>query len=214
MIYLAADPHADPLFPPLLDYVERAKDDDLLIILGDVGLYFEDTEQNRRFNDFFLSIKKNVAFIDGNHENFSYFKTLPAVKWQGAEAFELTPYIHLMKRGCIYDIEGKSFFTFGGCKSSDKWKDLGLWYEEENPTEEQLKLAYRSLAARNHRVDYVLTHKYERQDRGVYSPELFELHRFIDCNVSFEKWYTGHGHREFVYDEKHIMIYERLTSIT
>ena len=64
MIYLAADPHADLNFAPILDYIERAEEGDLLIILGDVGLYFEDTEQNRRFNDFFLSIKKNVAFID------------------------------------------------------------------------------------------------------------------------------------------------------
>ena len=213
MIYLAADPHADLNFAPILDYIERAEEGDLLIILGDVGLYFEDTEQNRRFNDFFLSIKKNVAFIDGNHENFDYFKTLPAVKWQGGEAFELTPNIHLMKRGCVYDIEGKSFFAFGGCKSSDKWKDMGLWYREEEPTVEQIKFARESLAARNYKVDFVLTHKYERQEKGVYSPALFELNRFIDEKVCFKTWYTGHGHREFAYDQKHIMLYDRLTPL-
>ena len=49
----------------------------MLIILGDVGLNFEKTKENKEFTEYFLSARKNIAFIDGNHENFEYLNSLP-----------------------------------------------------------------------------------------------------------------------------------------
>ena len=87
MIYVLSDIHGDRNFKGLEDYISKADDNDLLIILGDVGLSFEKTEENRIFTDFFLSIKKNIAIVDGNHENFDYLKKLSGgrlVRWQGS----------------------------------------------------------------------------------------------------------------------------------
>lgn len=57
-------------FAGLTEYLEKATDDGLLIILGDMGLEFRDTEENKKFTEQFLAIKKNIAIVDGNHENF------------------------------------------------------------------------------------------------------------------------------------------------
>ena len=53
-------------------------------------------------------------------------------------------------------------FVFGGCESSAKWKGSDLWQPGEAPTEKELTRAYKSLAACENKVDYVLTHKNER----------------------------------------------------
>ncbi|MBQ2741645.1 MAG: metallophosphoesterase, partial [Oscillospiraceae bacterium] len=77
MIYLISDIHGEADFKGLLQYIEKATEDDLLLILGDVCFKFEDTEENRKFTEFFLSIKKNIAIVDGNHENFEVIKSFP-----------------------------------------------------------------------------------------------------------------------------------------
>ena len=75
MIYIISDLHGDKNVKGLQEYLNIATDDDLLIVLGDICLQFADTEENREFTEYFLSLKKNIAFIDGNHENFKYLNT-------------------------------------------------------------------------------------------------------------------------------------------
>ncbi len=211
LIYLLSDLHGDIKFPGLKKYVDIAEEEDLLIILGDVGLNFENTEQNHRFNEYFLSIKKNIAFIDGNHDNFEYLNSFPEEEWNGGVVGRITDNIVHLKRGNIYEIDGKSFFVFGGCKSSAKWKEMGLWYYGEEPEDDQLCLAYENLKKHNHKVDYILTHKYEKSDDK--NDKLQQLTDFIDDNVQFAKWYAGHWHTDEKIDDRHIIIYNSPTPI-
>lgn len=162
MIYLLSDLHGDKDFTELLNYINTATDEDLLIILGDICINFENTEENREFTNFFLSIEKNIAFIDGNHENFEYLNSFPDEEWNGGTVRRLTKNIVQLKRGNVYTIDNKTFFAFGGCKSSSKWKEMGLWYDGEEPNEKELDLAYANLKKYNHCIDYILTHKYEQ----------------------------------------------------
>ena len=71
MIYLLSDLHGE-LYPELLEYAKGAGEGDLLILLGDIGLAFDKSEENGRFTEEFLSLGIKIAFIDGNHENFEY----------------------------------------------------------------------------------------------------------------------------------------------
>ncbi len=214
MIYFTSDMHGEKDFRGLNEYLRKATDDDLLIILGDVSLNFEKTEENREFTEFFMSIDKNIAFLDGNHENFEYMESFPEDKWNGGRVTRLSDKIVWLRRGNIYNIGGKTFFAFGGCKSSDKWKEMGLWYFGEEATEDELSLAYAKLKAHNYSVDYILTHKYERKpgETGTYGP-LEELIQFINENVSFKKWYAGHYHLNEKADNKHTYIYDELVEI-
>ncbi|MBE7049752.1 MAG: hypothetical protein E7394_03155 [Ruminococcaceae bacterium] len=210
MIYFLSDLHSNINFSTLKNYLDIATDDDLLIILGDIGLKFEKTQQNREFDDYFLSINKKIAFIDGNHENFDYLKTFPEKEWNGGTAGRITENIIHLKRGNVYTINGKKFFVFGGCKSSDKWKKAGLWHPDEMPNDDELTLAYKNLKIHNYEVDYVLTHKYEK---GSEYDELQKLTDFIDNNVKFNKWYSGHWHVNEKIDDKHIIVYDKLISV-
>ena len=75
MIYFLSDLHGGERIGELTKYLDEAGDSDLLIVLGDIGLKFRDTEENRAFDDLILSSKKKIAFIDGNHENFDFLET-------------------------------------------------------------------------------------------------------------------------------------------
>ena len=121
MIYLISDIHGDKDFKGLKEYAANAGEEDLLIILGDVGLEFEKTERNREFTQFFLGLQKPIAIVDGNHENFAFLNSFPEEEWNGGRIHRLSPYIVHLMRGNIYCLEGKTFFVFGGCKSSAKW---------------------------------------------------------------------------------------------
>ena len=118
MIYLISDLHESVNFKALNDYLSEDHSKDLLIILGDIGLKFQNTEANERFTQYFLSIKYPVAFIDGNHENYQYIYGYPVEEWNGGLVHRLSENIVHLMRGQIYDISGNSYFAFGGCKSS------------------------------------------------------------------------------------------------
>ena len=212
MIYFLSDQHGGERIGELTKYLNEATDDDLLIILGDVGLKFRDTEENRAFDELLLSAKKKIAFIDGNHENFDFLEGFPMGERYGAPVRILTDNLVWLQRGYIYKIEGKSFFVFGGCRSGAKWKPLGLWWPQEAPTECELTRAYANLKAAGNRVDYVLTHKYE-EGLGTGTVELRELCDYINENVDYKMWYAGHWHEYRRGSDKLLFIYDVLVPL-
>ena len=214
MIYLLSDLHGDMLHAGFQEYLSLSKEDDWLILLGDIGLDFENTRENKIFTDTFISLRKNIAFIDGNHENFDYLYQFPVEEWNGGMVHRLTDHIVHLMRGNIFTIEGKTFFVFGGCKSSQKWREMGLWYPQEEATEEEYQLAYRNLEQHHMQVDYVLTHKYEKEDVADESGlTLQALTDFIDEKVSFRCWYSGHWHENVRIDEKHVAVYDSIQNL-
>lgn len=208
MIYLLADLHGDINHKGLCRYLDFYKEGDLLIILGDVCLNFENTEENARFSEYFLALNKPIAIVDGNHENHPYLNAFPEEEWCGGRVNRLTPNIIRLQRGYIFEIEGKTFFAMGGCKSSDKWKERGLLYNGEEPSQEELSLAYKNLKAHGNRVDYVLTHKYRPDFKSDDLMTLEGLIKYIDEQVDFSHWYAGHWHQDITYDEKHTVVYD------
>ena len=211
MIYLISDTHGE-YTDAIAEYLDMDGEDDILIILGDVGICFGEDEANREFDRLFFSSDKKIAFLDGNHENFKYIYSFPEEIWCGGRVHRLSESTVHLERGNIYEIDGKSFFVFGGCKSSEKWKTLGLWQSEETPSEEELRRAYSNLEKHGRRVDYILTHKYETQGNAG-DEELFELCDFIDKNVTFKHWYAGHWHLSEKIDEKHTVVYSELLAL-
>ena len=212
MIYLLSDIHGGESIDGLNEYLSFCTDSDLLIILGDIGMNFDMSEENKAFTEWFLSLKTPIAFIDGNHENHPYINSFPNDIWCGGEVHRLSDYIVHLKRGNIYIINDKSFFVMGGCKSSGYWKELGLWYDGEEPNEAELTLAYNNLQKLNNNVDFVLTHKYENYKKSdiKYSPFSLEgLIKKIDEDTTFTHWYSGHWHNTEFIDKKHTIVYDK-----
>lgn len=212
MIYLLSDIHGDKDFKGLKDYLKIATDEDLLIILGDTGLMYAEREDYREFTEFFLSIDKNIAFIDGNHENFDYLYSFPREDWNGGKIHRLTKNIVHLERGNIFTLQGKTFFVLGGCKSSDKWKELGLWYPQESPTDTEIHFAKENLLKHGCKVDYILTHRYEKTNEDPEALTLEGVRNYIDKNVEFIHWYAGHWHSTQL-NRRHSIIYDKLIKI-
>ncbi len=189
MIYITGDCHQNferfnaSIFP---EQQEMTKDD-YVIICGDFGgVWNKDREDDNEtmLMDWLDCKSYTTLFVDGNHENFDRLYAYPVEMWHGGKVHKIREsVIHLM-RGQVYDIDGASFFTFGGAVSHDidggilepddpdfdkKRKRLNReylpyrinhysWWAQELPTEEEMEEGRRNLAAHGNAVDFIVTH--------------------------------------------------------
>ncbi len=204
MIYITGDTHGelDPFLNRLAKY--DLTPNDTVIVCGDFGFVWGDPYHNAMLKE--LS-KQNytICFVDGNHENFE-FLNLHTVEenWHGGRIHRVEQnVIHLM-RGQIYDLEGKSFFTFGGAYSRDKYMRRRhiSWWEDELPNNTDYKTASTNLNRVGYSVDYVLTHQIPSciiyAINHTPDPHDIELTGFFDWlyrnGLTFKKWFAGHWH--------------------
>lgn len=189
MIYVTGDCHQNfrkfntKIFP---EQKEMTKED-YVIICGDFGGVWNKEVENKEEKyllDWLEEKPFTTLFVDGNHENFDRLYSYPVELWHGGKVHKIRPsVIHLM-RGQIYEIDGKSFFTFGGASSHDiesgildpedpdfkekkKWLDREwrsyrvnhiTWWAQELPSEEEMQEGRANLAAHDNQVDFIVTH--------------------------------------------------------
>lgn len=118
MIWVTGDTHGDWITRLCTDSFPEQKEmtkDDYVIICGDFGIWRDSARQ--RYALKWLEEKKfTTLFIDGNHENYDVLDAYPVSEWHGGKVHFIKPSaIHLM-RGQIFNIERKTFFTFGGAR--------------------------------------------------------------------------------------------------
>ena len=212
MVYLCGDTHG---FIDTQKIEKWAQDKtftpkDILIILGDSGILWSKGDND--VINFWKQFPFYTFFIDGNHDNHELIDNLPDVNGFGYVANK----IYHLKRGKVYKIAGKNFFTFGGGVSIDKnMRKEGISYwKRELPSYMELKNGIENLARYNFKVDYVLTHtapmqvaskilkileiegqsiSYNEEENGLrnYFSSLIE-----DYNLKFNAWYFGHFHTD------------------
>ncbi len=192
-IYVTGDCHSDftrfhPEYFPEQNEMNR---DDVVIILGDFGGIWarKDDEYyiyQSQVLDELESRNFTTVFIDGNHENFDLLNQYPIKMWNGGKVHEIRPHIFHLMRGEIFEIQGKTFYAFGGATSHDicdgiieydkqgEWKkqvkalrNAGKcmfrinhfsWWKEEMPTKEEMEYGYQNLMRHDRKVNYILTH--------------------------------------------------------
>jgi len=216
------------------------KDKDYMIIAGDLGLIFStnfDDKTEKSWTEYVGNKPWTTLFIDGNHENFERLNALPEIEMFGGKVGKYTDSIYHLKRGNIYTIEEKTFFTMGGGVSIDKLqrRDRISWWEEEMPNYAEYKKAMDSLVKVNFKVDYVITHTAPDfirisllKEVGMLNIPIFDgttipykdkdqLSLFLEklvneYNLNFKKWYFGHYHIDkTIYNYE--ALYERILRI-
>lgn len=221
-IYITGDTHGDQSFMKLSKkYFNEAKAGDKVIITGDWGgIWYNDIETNPKhkrnedwlLDDFYGVKPYEILAVDGNHENFArLFHEFPEVEIYGGKAYQIRPNIYVLKRGEIFEIEGKKFFVFGGGKSHDErgpaWPNtVGVsWWPEEIPSQEEYDHAMRNLAKHNFRVDYIVSHTCPLHEVPTFMPGVFSrpgygtdktewmLEDFKQI-ATFSHWFFGHIH--------------------
>jgi len=200
MIYVTGDTHKDfhRLSNGNFPECQGMTKNDYVIILGDFGGVWnkeEDGEEKFWFN-WLQERPFTTLFVDGNHENFDRLLNYPEKEWNGGIVNEIRPSVLHLKRGYLFNIDGRKCFAFGGAKSHDiqdgilevgddrirKWRkeynrmfriNHVSWWKEEEPSKEEMNLGIKTLEENNWNVDFVFTHECPTSD-------LFQLYHFRD----------------------------------
>ncbi|MGN0413023.1 MAG: metallophosphoesterase [Lachnospiraceae bacterium] len=188
MIYITGDTHGE--YERFSNRYMRKQglelgEKDYVIVCGDFGLCWARDPTFIYNCKFFADKKYTTLWIQGNHENYDMIEEYPVEEWHGGKVRHIVEdKVILLERGQVFEIEGKTFFTFGGAASHDiqggildrEDKDYdnkrrkairrGLpfrinhetWWEQELPNEDEMNEGRNHLAGCGYKVDYVLTH--------------------------------------------------------
>ena len=221
MIFITGDLHGDydiqKLSSKCFTVQKELTRSDYVIICGDFGLLWDNSDEEKHWLKWLDEKPWTTLWIDGNHENYEYLNSCPEEIWNGGKVNRITENIVRLKRGEIFNIEGHSFFALGGCDSSAKWKAKGLWHPGDIPSREEIANCYTNLAKADFKVDYIVSHKYYCNEchvnEGEETYELFALNKFIDKNVEFSRWFSGHRHQDYEIDGKHRVLFNKVIDL-
>lgn len=221
MICIVGDTHGVHEVQKLFSYYDRFEgyisSEDCFIILGDFALpYYPSNdfqnERELRVLEELEKLKCKILIIEGNHEYFDYLYKCDEIDMFGSKVGKIRNNIYHLKRGNIYTIEDRTFFTFGGARSIDKDYQVskGTWDYREVPSLDELKTAVQNLKKVNYKVDYILTHTAPnlvfkqsvvpiKLIQDFHDPVMDMLDIFYK-KVQFRNWYCGHYHIDYTFD--------------
>lgn len=211
MIYITGDTHGR--FQRIMAFCEKMQTtvDDTLIILGDVGVNTDSTNETRRRLKRLSKLPITLFCVHGNHERRPHhYANYELVTAFGARVWADPNYPNVMfaKDGEMYDFAGLKTIVCGGAYSIDKQHRLLYgypWWPDEQPSQPIKNAVESKLSWHNWNVDVVLTHtcprKYEPvevflpfvdQDKVDKSTE--DWLNMIENKLQYKKWYCGHYH--------------------
>lgn len=192
MIYVTGDCHGNFSKFTLKNFPEQKNmtKNDFVIICGDFGGIWQQEntigkEQEDQKLDWLNDRPFTTLFVDGNHENYDRLNSFPVEEWHGGKVHFVRPSIIHLMRGQIFNIDGLTFFAFGGARSHDirdgildpndseferKFFHMRRnpfcqfrvnhysWWKEEMPTFEEMKEGRENLSKLNNKVDIIITH--------------------------------------------------------
>lgn len=158
---------------------------DYMIVCGDLGLLWAKDGEFEYNLKWLSSLPFTLLWVQGNHENYDMITEYPISIWHGGKTRHIVKdKIILLERGQVFDIDGKSFFTFGGASSHDvqggildrnsptyhhdrkkanesrlPYRVKGVsWWHQELPTKDELQEGRDNLSKAGYKVDFVITH--------------------------------------------------------
>lgn len=219
MIYITGDTHGDIKRFKKRE-LKKLNKKDYLVICGDFGFLWDESEAEKANLEFLKTQKFTILFVDGTHENFDLLESYPTVDFCSGKATKIADNIYHLQRGEIFNIEGKFIFTFGGGVSSDLQQimDSSTWYEREQPTEEEMMKAVAKLKGFNCEVDYIITHETSATYKhkiwhNCQTTPINDFLEYLATQVSYEKWFFGNLHVDYVVDEKAFAVFEEIIPI-
>ena len=224
MIYITGDTHGD--FDRLFRFCDRVQPSgkDVMIILGDAGFNYYGAERDRKVKKAVSELPLTVFSIHGNHEiRPEKIPSYHTAEWHGGKVYmeEEFPNLLFGMDGEIYDLNGTQTIVIGGAYSVDKHYRLANgwnWWPDEQPSDEIKRKVENVLAARNWRVDAVLSHttplKYEPSEVFMSWIDQSKVDKSteiwldsIENRLTYRHWYAGHYHTEKNVDRLTLLYY-------
>ena len=161
MIYITGDMHGDEsrFFSKEM---RRLKEGDTLIVCGDFGFIWDDSNKEKKFLEFIGSRKFNIGFVDGTHENFDLLKKYRETVWKGGRVHRIAKNLFHLERGQIFNIDGLRLFTFGGGESGDREmrSEHKTWWRDELPSAGEMEEGAENIDEAGCEVDIIITHAF------------------------------------------------------
>ena len=195
-----------------------------LIVACDFGAIWNANTLDRDLYPY-EKLRFTVLFIDGNHENFDILNSYPVTKWNGGNVHIIRKNIIHLMRGQVFNIEGKTIFTFGGGTSFDKYRreEHISWWKEEIPSKEEINEGIINLSKYDNKVDFIITHSCD--SNTLNNPSLFfygnkceayednyALDNFENI-VTYKKWFFGHYHVDAVISDNKVALYNDIREL-
>ena len=196
--------------------------EDIVIVAGDWGGLWDNAGSDRYVQRWYNDKNFQLAWVDGNHENFELLSHFPVESWNGGKVHLISENIVHLMRGEIYTIGEKTIFCFGGADSIDKesrtiWIS---WWPEEIPNNAEMENGFRNLERVGNKVDYIITHECPTKVyQKIYYPEpikpyvVSEYLEAIDDIVDYKQWYFGHHHIDLAVDKKHTALFNSIVEL-
>jgi len=235
-IFITGDTHFDHDIAKLMRFEHRSGEeltkDDYMIVCGDFGLLWNYKETGRivpsnsvdnhwaqdeyELYEWYNDLPWTTLWVSGNHENYDRLETYPISEWHGGRVQKISDSIIHLMRGEVYEIDGETFFTFGGAQSTDRGAIKGeqaakeaigkYWWPQEIPTTEELNHAMTNLAKYDDKIDYVITHDCPQHIKNFIYSGAFDFYNNTKANVvskmlemiynviEYRHWFCGHLH--------------------
>ena len=197
---------------------------DKVIVCGDFGLPWYDDVEDEYWLNWLEEKPFEILFVDGNHENFDLLYQFPVEERYGGKVHRVRSNVYHLMRGEIYEIEGKTFFAFGGATSVDRHCRIEFvsWWSQENFSRDEFENAVENLEKVDFTVDYVLTHTAPKRfivnstDITSYIDNCptVQMLSGLEKMLIYKKWFFGHYHDNKNVNDKEILIYEQIIRIS
>lgn len=223
MIYITGDMHGD--IERLYDKeFRKLKKGDILIVCGDFGYIFDGSKLEKQVVNFFAKRKFVTAFVEGTHDNLAKINRCRETVWKGGKVHRIKGNLLHLMRGQIFDIDGNTFFTFGGGESTDKDMRItnNLWWREEEATPIEMADGARVLDEAGCKVDYIITHEPPAKVKSAMllrrgdNDNVNKLNGYLEeigKSCVYKHWYFGSLHEDRVITEHHTCVFKKLISV-
>lgn len=223
-IYLTGDTHRGGG----IDRIQRVPDDcEKLIVCGDFGMPFQ-VSRDGVWSDYDLYLGSiydrlpyEVIFVDGNHENFDYLDNVRVTTRFNGKVNKISKNVTRLRRGELYNVDGKTIWTFGGAMSTDamlRIEGVG-WWRSEVASQREMEHGLKTLKQVGNKVDYIITHTPPETIidvlgiNSVHCPVAKYLDEVLS-RVEYKQWYCGHMHvDECLPDYKMSLLYYDIIKI-
>ena len=212
MIYITGDIHGEVKRIKAFSEYYELNEDDIVIILGDVGVNYYLDSRDRKNKKILSQLKPTIFCIHGNHEQRPYLIEGYLKKdWNGGEVWYQEEYQNLLfaEDGCVFELGGHKALVIGGAYSVDKYYRLERgygWWDSEQPNDE-IKKKVEDAIRDNPDIDIVLSHtcpfKYEPRemflsmiDQSTVDSSTEEWLDKIEETLGYKRWYCGHWHTD------------------
>ena len=196
----------------------------MLIVCGDFGYIFDGSKLERQVIEYLSTRRFVTAFVDGTHDNMKKINSSRVTYWHGGMIHRIKGNLIHLCRGQIFDIEGNSYFTFGGGESTDKDMRIekGLWWREEEPTPQEMAMGAKNLDERGSKVDYIITHEPPSLVKSSMlllrgdSDRVNKLNGYfeeIGRSCEYKHWYFGSLHEDRRITPHHTSVFKKTLPI-